>query len=117
MYFSVYSNLSKVSNVKMRHKQLSSNVLKFTQPIPKLNAKCAVKLIPLLPPRSSPSSSSFFFFFLSTTGLLVLPWLPFWASLHNHLLKDEVISFMPKPKREGQALNLGFAALGRLKKF
>jgi len=89
--------------------------LKFTKPtpVPKLNAKCAVKLIPLLPPRSSPSSS-FFFFFLSTTGLLVLPWLPFWASLYN---QDEVISLMPKPKREGQALNLGCAALGRLAKF
>jgi hypothetical protein len=93
MHFLVYSDLSKVSNVKMQHKQLSCSVLKFKQPKPQLNVKRAVKFIPLLPPRSS--SSSLFF---STTDLLVLPWLPFWASQHNHILQDEVVSLKPNPQ-------------------
>jgi len=47
----------------------------------------------------------FFFFFFSTTDLLV--WLPFWASQHNHLAQDEVVSLMPnrQPWRPGS----GFA--------
>jgi hypothetical protein len=27
-----------------------------------------------------------------------LPWLPFWASQHNHILQDEVVSLKPNPQ-------------------